>query len=221
MKEVKLTNKELLLLDGKVNEPAQKVVNEVKEILKYADIGNEILAEIISLALKKGELTRNHREISECKKCGKHKTYRIITRGRRKGKPDYDNPIYIYGTSYLDGFITIKGYSPFAYCSDCAQEVEHTLISYIKTNDLPIQLSDTEGWQKENAKICMNCEEKIWEFDMGLEYTLMEDGRYYSECPICKAKASLFQSHQSTKEFRMVKANELKRVKNCWQRIKT
>jgi hypothetical protein len=221
IREVKLTNQELLLLDGKVNEVAQKVVNEVKEIMKYADIGDEMLAEIISLALKKGELTRNHREISECRKCGKHKTYKTITRGRKKGKLAYDHPLYVWGRTYLDGFVTIKGYSPFSYCDECTKEVEHTLIDYIKINDLPIQLSDTEGWQKENAKICMYCGEKIWEFDMGLEYTLMADGRYYSECPKCKTKASLFQSHKSTKEFRMVRASELKRVKNCWQRIKT
>lgn len=217
MKEVSLTHGELLLLDGKVNEKAQEVINYVKKINEFADIGNPVYAEIIVQALVKGELTISYRDINRCA-CGAKTEYRKITRGRRRGELDYDHPIRLYGTTFMDGFVVVKGHSEFGFCQSCGEKAKSTILDYIKAHDLPIQTGTDSNWIKEEAKICRGCKEEIWQFDMGLEYTIMGDGRYYSACPKCGFKGGLFASHESAKKFRMVHRSELRQVKNCWQR---
>lgn len=217
MRDISLSDEELLLLDGKVNETAQEVINYVKKIDEFADIGDRKYAEIIVQALSKGELGISYREISRCS-CGRTTEYRKITRGRRRGELDFDHPIRIYGVSFMDGFVTIKGHSAFGFCQECGEKAKIAILNYIKVNDLPIQTGTESNWIKEDAKICHNCKELIWEFDMGLEYAIMGDGRYYSKCPKCGADGGLFASHASAKKFRMVRRSELKQIKNCWQR---
>jgi hypothetical protein len=220
MRDISLSDKEILLLDGKVNETAQEVINYVKKIDEFANIGDRVYAEIIVRALLKGELTVSYRDISHCS-CGATTEYRKITRGRRRGEFDYDHPIRLYGMSFMDGFVIVKGHSEFGFCQKCGEKAKSAILDYIKEHDLPIQIGrsgNDSAWIKENAKICKGCNEQIWEFDMGLEYTIMGDGRYYSKCPKCGAEGGLFASHEPTKKFRMVRRSELRQIKNCWQR---
>ena len=218
MREISLSDEEILLLDGRVNESAQEVINYVKKIDEFADVGDRVYAEIIVQALSKGELNISYRDISRCS-CGRTTEYRKITRGRNRGKLDFDHPIRIRGISFMDGFVVINGHSEFGFCQGCGEKAKQAILNYIKVHDLPIQTDKESDWIKEDAKICRGCKEQIWEFDMGLEYTIMGDGRYYSKCPKCGAEGGLFASHDSAKKFRMVRKSELRQVKNCWQRM--
>lgn len=218
MREISLTDNELLLLDGKVNQEAQATIDYVKKIDAYSDIGNRIYAEIIVNALAKGELKITYRDISDCPVCGAKTEYRTMTRGRNRGKKDYDHPIRLWGVSFLDGFVVVKGHSKFGFCRECGEKAKSAILAYVKEHDLPIRTENESDWIKEEAMICRGCKELIWKFDMGLEYTIMGDGRYYARCPKCGEEGGMFAMHEHTKQFRMVRKEELTKVKNCWQR---
>jgi len=220
MREIKLSDEELLLLDGKVSPDAQKIINWVKTINQYADIGDRTYAEIIALAAAKGALRCNSRELNSCP-CGKSREYRTLTRGRNRGKKDFDHPIRFYGVSFMDGFVTVQGHSNFGYCHECGEKAIQTIAQYIQNHDLKIEIPGESKWIKEEKGVCKSCGKDMWQFDMMLSPTWQRDGYYYSDCPHCGAEGGLFSAHGSTNEFRMVEASGLKRVKNCWQRRKT
>jgi len=220
MRSIELTDDELLLLDGKVTITAQKIIDEIKEIRSFEDIGNNLYAEIVKLAKDRGKLTYTHRELSNCATCNKRTTYPIFKSGRRKGEQNINKPRNFFGISFMDGFVLMRGYSSKGFCSECGEKALKTITNYIRDNNLQIELQTNTNYVKEHEKKCLNknCSQLIWEFDMKLERTIMGDGYYYSQCPICNTKGGLFNNHELTHNFRMVKIEELEKHGNCWQR---
>lgn len=220
MREIELEDDEILLLDGKVNEKAQELINEVKQFRKYINSGHILYAEIIAAAEKQAELRYTHRTILHCEMCNKSAKYPIYKSGRNKGKENRNkNRIRMFGTTFMDGFVTIDGYSKWGFCKECGEKAIKAITDYIKTNDLHIQLPRESKWIKEEKRECFNCKEKIWEFDMGLNRTLIGDGNYYAICNKCGAESNVFGgTHHSTRKVRAVEASTLKKVGNCWQR---
>jgi len=226
MRQIELEDEEILMLDGIVNEKAQELVNEVKQFRKHLKSGHILYAEIITEAEKLAKLKYTTRYLDHCMMCNKRSEYPTYKSGRNKGKRNTNkNRTRFYGISFMDKFVIMEGYSKWGFCDKCGFEALEKIKNYIRKNDLHIEM-DGEGennkWIKEEERECFNCKEKIWEFDMGLERTLMNDGYYYAGCNKCGAETTMLgKTHHSTGKVRAVEASTLTRAKNCYQRAKS
>ena len=217
-RSIRLTDAELLLLDGKVRPAVQAVVDEAKAA-SACGIGDTTFAEIIRRATVEGKLTERRRYIGTCRGCDATTTYVKFQKGRNRGQTDWKRPIKVYGTSFMDGIVTMENHSSFGYCHKCEIDASNRIHKYIIDHDLPIELPGKDSkWVKEAKLTCRECKKEMWEFDMGLSPTMMGDGFYYSKCPHCSAQSSLFQHHDHTPEKRAVEIKTLTNHKGCWQR---
>jgi len=220
---VHLTDEELLLLDKNCSEKVQSEVDRIKKYIANDIFGNEKMAELLTNALETGKLTWHWKCFDKCHKCGKKKEYVKFKSGPRKGQNNYTRPVLIRGLAFNEGFVTFKDRAEFGFCRECSDGVKETLIEHIVVNELPVEIQDYDKtiFIKEAERKCFECNALIWEYDMGLEYTMMGDGRYYSKCPKCGAKQIIFgKSHKSTGKWRATRKVELVKVKNCYQRKK-
>jgi hypothetical protein len=220
-RKVELTDYELILLDTKVRPEIQVEVDKAKSALRFSDIGDGVLSEIIQLASLEGRLKARRRSIGKCQKCGAKTTYAKVKRGRNRGSIDFKRPLLVIGTSFMDGFITVSNYSKFGYCRLCEVGVVDELQGYILEKQLRIEIPDIDktAWVREDKLVCRGCGKDMWQFDMGLSQTLMGDGFYYCSCPHCSARAELFNNHENTDEWRMVEKSSLRRTSNTtWNR---
>jgi len=208
--DIKLTAQELLFLDNKVSESAQKIINIAKEELSY-NFDLPIMNEIIRISLQKGKLSWTGKDIRSCSYCDKSSSYQKHMRNgkyHRKGDINYDKPIYYYGIKFNEGFVTIKGHGDL--CIDCLNKynVINRLIDYIIENDLSIEIQKNSykesKYLKDNIRICKNCNSEIQESKMGRESTLMGNGTFPSICPLCNSKSSFANNHKITDKFVMI-----------------
>lgn len=210
--EIKLTLEELLPLDGKVSEQAQKIINKAKQESTYG-FDLPVMNEILRDSEKSGKLTWTYKQIRSCSYCDKSYDYHEYPRsGRyhRKGEKNYDKPKYYSGIKFNEGFITIQGNGDM--CSECATKhnVIHRLIDYIINNDLKTQIQKNDykfsKYIKDDIRICYKCGNEMQESEMGRERTFMGDGTFPSTCPSCKAGSSGFgNNHKTTNKFVMIK----------------
>lgn len=220
-----LTHEELVLLDGKVRNSVQEVIDLAKE---ENSIGFDfpLINEIIRNAKKAGKLTWSRKSIRYCSHCKQSAGYAKYTRnGRyhRKGEPNHKRPLTFSGFKFNPGFITIKRHGDCCATCEKKHKVIENAIGYIINNNLQIQLPAytnryvegiTSRWQKDPIRICFKCKKEAYESEMGKSRTLMNDGYYPSKCPHCKAESTPFgRSHKSTDKFRMIEIKiEIKKV---------
>jgi hypothetical protein len=208
--DLKLTFEELKMLDGKVSEDAQKVIDKVKKENSFG-FSLPIINEIISKAEERGKLTWTYKQIRSCSYCDdkSHGYYRYPRSGRyhRKGDKNFDNPIYYSGIKFHEGFVTIKGDGDM--CTDCCEKfnVLHQLIDYILDNDLKIEIQKNDyrdsKYIKDEIRICYNCGYEMTESEMGKEPTVMGDGYYPCYCPKCGSGSKLFgKNHKTADKFK-------------------
>ena len=199
-----LTYDELMLLDGKVRDDVQKVVDTAKSEHSFGldDVANEILEN----ALKAGELRWGSINISSCKCCDKKSGYTRYSRSsrwHRKGDINYDKPIRYSGVLINPGVIVVEGLP--GICWDCWKKTYlPKIVNYIHDNNLPIQTNDNDiaptRWKKDVVRECANCGTKSLTSTWGRSHTIFGNGTYPSTCPHCDA----FNSGMPTKEFKMV-----------------
>ncbi len=222
MRQIELEDEEVLMLDGIVNEKAQELVNEIKQFRKHLKSGHILYAEIITEAEKLAKLEYTFRHLDHCMMCNTRSEYPTYKSGRNKGQRNTNkHRVRFYGVSFMDGFVRMEGYSKWGFCEECGNKALEEIKNYIKKNDLHIEMRGEEEnkWIKEEERECFNCKEKIWEFDMELERTLMNDGYYYAGCNKCGAETTIFgKTHHSTGKVRAVEASTLTRAKNCYHR---
>lgn len=210
--EVRLSFEELLILDGKINDAAQKVIDDEK---KKIDIGFEFdfMNEVILSSLKIGYFNWNADKMRSCNYCDKKRrnhVYDRTSRNHNKGDINYDKPIYYYGVTFNTGFITIAGSG--LVCNDCEKKynVINRLKNYILDNNLPIELKQFQNeskYKKDDMRICYQCMSDIYESEMG-KLPAMFGGLYPGKCPRCGAESLPFgKSHESTSQFRMILTN--------------
>jgi len=210
---------ELMLLDGKCNEEAQKMIDKAKTENSFGldPICNEILAE----SMKIGKLTWSSVDISQCNCCedkprGYH-TYARSSRNHYKGDKNYDAPFKCRGIKPNSGFIILQGVS--GICGECwYNKYLPKLVNYIIENDLPIEIQKNgiaeTRYKKDDIRICYECGKEMRESEMGTSRTFGGDGRYPSTCPYCGAETRSFgQSHKTTDKFKMIKINVDKKEK--------
>ncbi|MDY8021159.1 hypothetical protein [Paenibacillus polymyxa] len=207
-----MTLDELEVLDGKVSDEAQKVIDEAKKECSYG-FEMPIMNEIIKSSEKTGTLKWTHKSIRSCDYCDKeydYHTYPRSSRNHTKGEKNYNKPIYYSGIKFNEGFVTFQGDGDM--CSECCikQKVKERLIDYIIDNDLKIQIMKNDyrvsKYLKDDIRTCYSCNEDMLESQMGKEPTMMGDGFYPSKCPHCGAESKPFgKSHGVTNRFGMIK----------------
>ena len=197
--KIELTDDELLLLDGRVNETAQKEVEAAKLRLSAAVEYPErtkaeaaFIADTVTRAKKDGRLIYEFKSIKHCDLCGKSGGYLPYKSGPRRGKPNYDKPTYLGGVELGDNFIRMTGYASQGCCRECMDKLVgdlKTALIEVKA-ELPRQLR-TEGqpvYKRWKRHTCSQCGWKGHEGEMKLLRTLFADGWYHGECPSCGAK---------------------------------
>lgn len=210
--EVKLSLKELILLDGKVSESVQKIIETAK---KENSVGFElpVMNEIILRSEETGKLNWAYKEIRNCRYCeDKPYDYNRYPRNGKyhnKGDKNYDKPKYYRGLKFNEGFVTVTGLGDM--CSDCCEKhnVIENLVNYIINNDLKIEIQKNNfvetKYVLDKKKICYKCDSEMYESEMKRKSTVMGNGTFASGCPSCGAESSAFgYSHKHTNEFRHI-----------------
>ncbi len=208
---VNLTLEELLLIDGKVSEKAQEVINKAKQESTYG-FELSLMNEILRNSEKSGEFTWMYKKIRSCKYCDKKSDYHTYPRSSKyhnKGDLNYSKPKYHYGIKFNEGFITIQGSGDM--CLECLEKynVINRLIDYILDNDLKIQIQKNDykitKYIKDKIRVCYQCEAEMQESKMGRKSTLMGNGTFPGVCPNCGAESNVFgKSHEFTNRFIMI-----------------
>ncbi|RKO61758.1 FmdB family zinc ribbon protein [Caldibacillus debilis] len=187
---VKLTYEELKILDGKVNEEAQKII----EIAKMeAGFGFElhVMNEILAKAVETGRLTWRLKQIRSCPYCDKKRTYHTYTRStpyHSKGDLNYNRPYYYGGIAFNEGFFTIKGVGDM--CIECCKlhHVIERLVDYIWDHDLKIEVQENDHrptkYLKDSVYVCQECGTETAESKMVWKPAVFQ-GWYPAACPHC------------------------------------
>ncbi|HID0767994.1 TPA: hypothetical protein ACXDAZ_002523 [Clostridium botulinum] len=225
---VDLTLKELKLMDGKVSDKVQAVIDKAKQENSYG-FELPVMNEILRKSEETGELKWKYKTIRECEYCDKKYDYHRYPRSGKyhsKGDKNYNKPIYYQGIEFNQGFVTIQGHGDI--CCDCEKKynVIHRLIDYIIDNNLKIQIQKNDykpsKYLKDKIQMCYECGKEIKESEMGGLPTVMRDGYYKGICPYCGAKELPFgKSHKLTNKFDVIFNPQFKdEVQNITQLIK-
>jgi len=213
--DVKLTYKELLLLDKQVSTTAQETIDKAK-VKESIPFDLPLMRDVVVKALEKGEFNWRTDSMSSCKYCDKKAGYHPHARNSKyhtKGKPNYNKPKTYRGYKFVYGGIIITGTADI--CSDCIKEYDviNRIVTYILEQDLPIQLSPVAEtycdvktkYIKDDKQICYSCAKDMYESDM-VKLPALMGGYYPGGCPHCLAQSLPFgNSHRTTLEYRMKK----------------
>lgn len=194
--DVKLTDAELLLLDGQCSTEAQQQVDAAKARAQYAaaapeltDGQRKLLVTAIDTARREKKLIYRHVRIRCCDACGRTGGYYVFKSGRRAGKEDWNRPLSFDGIELEDSFVTITGYALVGGCTACVAAIEPFLRDALATE--PMESRWTPGWKRYRNCVCAACH---WEGDdhqLGMLPSLMGGG-YPGKCPSCGAENRLF-----------------------------
>lgn len=201
---VKLTDAELMLLDGKCSEGVQAEVEEAKirsdmasrhdAEPKHIHFASRILRE----ARKRGRLIRQAFGVRNCACCGAEGGYARFKRTCRagmKGEPNYDKPRLLPAVEYVPRVIT-RGSSPTAPCAECSKVIEPILIAELANveAEIPEELSapSRHKMKRFNRVKCI-CGWSGHEGEMRQLENLMRDGTYAGGCPECPAENEFFK----------------------------
>lgn len=211
---VSLPYEKIVLLDGKVDEETQMIIDLAKTEKSFGldSYSNEILRQ----ALECGKLSWGIVSISRCEHCDdKPKGYARYDRNsryHRKGDFNYDKPYSYMGVKPFQGFIIFNGAS--GICYDCwYKKYLPVIVRYIIDNDLPIELQKNDiaetRYKKDPVMVCYDCGKEMRESEMELRPTVMGDGYYPCGCPHCGAKSLVFgKSHKTTNKFVMKRVEQ-------------
>lgn len=198
---VSLNDFELTLLDGQCSAKVQEQVEWAKERIKAASTLSalptrlaQFVADVISLAKKKGEITYCHESITHCALCGRDDGYFPVARAtkyKRKGQPDYDKPKVFGGIDLNRGMVVMKHHVSLGGCEACVEQAKPYILDALKDAKVQLPKSLTGEWPryvKSQHYGCSKCGWKGVEIAMGRLRTLMGDGYYHGECPSCKTQ---------------------------------
>jgi hypothetical protein len=195
---VDLTFEELALLDGRVNEKAQRVIDNSKEAHRIktesglSDTEAAMTQKIILSARDQLRLTFHYENIARCPCCGRSDGYwpvRRTTKYKRKGEPDYDNPKLIRACSVNPGFVTVRHHISLGWCPSCEDRVKPAVLSALKDDQIEVSqlLTGVPPKFKRHQNRECECGWKGHEGEMKWETALMGNGTFPSRCPQCGA----------------------------------
>jgi len=210
--EVRLTYDELMVLDGKVKDSSQAIIDTAKKERSY-DLPIQRLREVVMASEKTSKLTWTRKNIRECPLCEKKHDYNIYPRsGRhhRKGEKNFNSPKLYPGIEFNQGFVVFSGFGDC--CKDCFEnkKIKEMLIDFILGNDLKIEIQKNDykqtRYKKDIIRVCYQCNADMRESKMGMLPAVFE-GYYPGQCPSCGAKSLPFgKSHNLTSRFVMIES---------------
>lgn len=226
-KEYKLTDHEALLLDGKVSQNVQELVDSAKNRIAMFEAMPELgaekagfIADVVGLAKKAGKLAFYHNRIRYCPVCKTNAGYHVHARssrkqfGHKKGDIDYGSPRSMPGVELQDSFVTIEGLVYQGCCTACFDSLKPKLAERLAdvTAEIPEAITGIPPkWRKWTTNKCSACGWVGPEGKMLRMRTMMGDGYYHGGCPSCKAKNVMFSSvikAVETRSFEVLPASE-------------
>ena len=196
---VRLTDEELLLLDGKCSPKAQEAVEKAKarlavqlELPAHLQHFDDFIRRVVLLAQEEGKLVYQQRRTHRCPICkvgGEYATYRRSSRTHRRGEPDYSKPITLAGIELAERFVVVKDTLTLGCCTKCMEAIKPHLIQALGgvKAEMPEALMPTH-WKKWDNMRCSKCGWEGHEGQMGKLRTLFGNGYYRGQCPQCGAK---------------------------------
>ncbi len=211
MKTYRLTDDELVVLDGKCGEELQQEVDKAKKRIaarsEFPELLNEesaFIASLVAEANQYGRLIFSRESIRTCKICGKNGGCAVRTRnGRhhRKGDKNYDKPLYLAGLEFAYRFVTMKGYPSLGCCVDCWNKIKPFAAKSLAEVKAVIPEAITgfpPRFTYQSNMRCLSCGWEGHEGQMIHEPTIMGNGTYPARCPKCNALNSLFSLQVKT-----------------------
>lgn len=201
---VTLNDHQLALLNGKLDEKQQKLVESAIARLHYRQIYTDLLpnlsdfiCDLREIANAKGLLTYSHCKLRSCRICDIRPGYHTVartTKYKKKGQIDYDSPIYLYGRDFASGFIVWEGSPNLGCCDSCLKQHSSTITKHLSDikAELPQELTGVPSKYKRWDNMQCSCGWTGHEGQMGKLQTLMGNGYYPGKCPNCKAENLLF-----------------------------
>lgn len=202
--EVELTSSEIILLDGKCSPKVQEAVERAKLALETSgkfDIPDHVavmISKIVEEAEKSGRIVHEWTQIRRCPCCSRTDGYRIYkgrSKYKRKGQPDYDNPILFGAYEFKHSFVRIRSYISLGFCDTCVTVAMPALKSALESVKAEIPESITgfpPKWKRYDTMKCTECGWEGHEGQMRRLPTLIGYGTYPGGCPNCKAENMLF-----------------------------
>lgn len=202
---VKLTDKELILLDGYCSDKVQAEVALAKERIDMASKMPEkdatvvkLIQDVVNLAKTQGVIGFRYWKLKTCPVCGKSDGYYVYprtTKYHRKGEMDYSHPRYLNGVELASPFVVMDGYVNVGCCYECFQKYKEDILDALK--DIPAEISkNITGvepiYKKYDNRKCASCGWEGHEGEMGKRLTMMGNGYYPATCPQCKAENEMF-----------------------------
>lgn len=198
MQAITLTFEELLLIDGKVNPEAQRVIDSAKETYLVQTTSGLIESEarmvqkIVESSRKELRLDYHAQPIKTCPCCARNEGYwpvRRTSRYKRRGDPDRDNPKTFCGYSINPGFISIKHYISLGFCDSCKDRVLPHILGALKDDQVyinPKLSGEPSRFIRHRNRKCKKCGWTGHDGEMIWATTLIGDGKYPAYCPSCK-----------------------------------
>lgn len=204
LNEVKLTDEELLLLDGKCSEKVQTAVDLVKTSKTITGLASpehaKFVVSVVQEAQTSGKLIFSRSSISYCPVCKTSGSYRLYKSGKNKGRFNYDKPTYIFGVELAYRSVIIRGHVTVGCCSQCWETVKPFVLTALESvkAQMPEALTGhPEKYTRYDKRKCSSCGWEGHEGEMGFLPALM-GGNYRGECPKCKVKNEIFGPQKIT-----------------------
>lgn len=217
---VRLTDSELMLLDGQVSDKVQAEVDQAKRRLRAADkLGHlspilaGLIADIVADAQTHGRLVYRPERIPYCTLCGSSPdpAYVPYKSGPNKGLPNYKKPRYLNAQEFAWRFVTVRNSVRVGGCTDCVKPILPDIREALR--GVPAEVPDTlraegEPVRKRHAnRHCLKCDWTGHEGEMIWERTIMGDGRFPSKCPVCEAGGAWSRDIEQADGFVVVEQN--------------
>jgi hypothetical protein len=194
---VKLTEKELFMLDGNCSQKVQDMINKIK--MTYDILSNNLglakmeayfIAKIIEEAKINGILTYQEISIRTCQLCDKEEKYHKYPRYSRyhnKGENNYDKPILYFGVELAVRTVIIQHVPTLGCCLDCYKIIKEALIYELETRKIRAEIHESIIGHKPIYKKYRNikCKKCDWIGHEGKR-------REYYKCPKCGERSFAF-----------------------------
>lgn len=196
--DLKLTAEQAVMLDGKVDQKNQEIINQAKfanslKTENLSDSQKRMVGKIVSIAKEKSLLTKYLVPARRCPCCEKTAGYALhkgTGRYHKKGQPNHNKPLNLMVYDLDRGFVVMSNTVFEGYCRDCEPIVEPVLKAALMgiRAELPNSLASEIKYKRFSDKKCLDCGWEGYEGQMIKLRTMFNDGHYYGECPSCHAQ---------------------------------
>lgn len=199
---IRLTDEELLFLDGHLLPEAQTVVDAAKARVAFKNENPALdppiasfVANVVLEAQTTGVLRYQHGRINHCNIHNESAGYAVYKSGPRKGQQNYNKQLSYPGVDLVKRSVSIAGSAALGGCVDCINTaLPHIRAALVGVEaQLPEQLQtpDEPTFTRYSHRKCVQCGWEGHEGEMGRLPAVL-GGSYPGQCPSCDAKSLAF-----------------------------